>query len=87
MKIKDGFVKRRIGGKYLVVTTGELAKTSNIMIEMNETSSEIWDMISKGLSPSEIASSLKDKYDITLEKATEDTNKLIDAMKNAGIFE
>ncbi|MBE6719832.1 MAG: PqqD family protein [Ruminococcaceae bacterium] len=87
MKIKNGFVKRKIGDKYLVVTTGELAKANNIMIEMNETSSDIWDMIQKGMSVQEIAFGISDKYKIPLDKASEDTNRLIESMKNAGIFE
>ena len=87
MKIKKGFVKRKIGGRFLVVTTGDLAKTNNIMIEMNETSSDIWDLIEKGMSDNEIAFELSDKYGISADKAKADTDKLITAMKNAGIFE
>jgi hypothetical protein len=87
MKIKDGFVKCKIGEKYLVVTTGELGKTNNIMIELNETSSDIWDGVAAGLSTTEIAAKLCEKYAISAEKAQADTDKIIGNMKDAGIFE
>ena len=87
MKIKKGFVKQKIGDKYLVVTTGELAKKQSMMIEMNETSSDIWDGVAKGLSRDDIAKKLVQKYDVPFEKAQQDTATVIENMKQAGIFE
>lgn len=87
MKIKKGFVKRKIQDEYLVVTTGELSKTSGIMIQMNETSSEIWDMIEKGWDAEKIAKKLSEKYELPYDKAKQDTDGLIAQMSEAGIFE
>ena len=87
MKIKKGFAKRKIGERYVVVTTGELSKKLNIIIEMNDTSSDIWDYIEKGMSENEIAQALCDKYNISIEKAKADTLSLIEKMKETGIFE
>ena len=87
MKIKKGFAKRKIGGRYIVVATGELSKEMNIIIEMNDTSSDIWDCIEKGMSVDETASALSEKYGISLEKAKSDTENLIEQMAAAGIFE
>ncbi len=87
MRIKKGFMKRKIGDKYLVVTTGELSRRENMFIEMNETSSEIWDMISKGYEAQRIAESLSKKYGIERDKARSDVDKLIASMKEAGVFE
>ena len=87
MKIKKGFAKRKIGNRFIVVTTGELSHELNIIIEMNDTSSDIWDCIEKGMSVDEIALTLADKYGISAEKAKSDTEKLIAQMQEAGIFE
>ncbi len=87
MKIKKSFVKRKIGDKYLVVTTGEAALQSNMFIELNETSSDIWDYIQKGYDVHTIAEKLSKKYAVTYEKAQSDVEKLIAAMKAEGIFE
>lgn len=87
MKIKDGFIKRKIGSKYLVATTGELSKQNNIMIELNDTSSQIWDGVAKGFSENDIANALVEKYEIPFDKALNDVKTIIDQMKNNGVFE
>ena len=87
MRIKDGFLKRKIGAKYLVVTTGELSKELNMMIELNDTSSDIWDGVAEGLSESEIAQRLVEKYSISLETACKDVKSIIAKMTDAGVFE
>lgn len=87
MKIKDGFVKCKVGENFLVVTTGNLGKENNIMIELNETSSYIWDFVADGLSAEQIAGKLVEMYGITPEKAKADTEKIIGNMVEAGVFE
>lgn len=87
MKIKKGFVKRKIGDDYLVVTVGELSKTNGIMITLNETSSDIWDMVEKGYTKEKIAEELTKLYNVSLEKAALDTEKVINLMAENGIIE
>ncbi|MBQ7741119.1 MAG: PqqD family protein [Eubacterium sp.] len=86
MKIKKTFVKRKIGDKYLVVSTDK-KNSGSFFIEMNETSGYIWDLIEKGLSKDEIAKALSEQYGIDYEKALTDTEKLIQSMSKADIFE
>ena len=87
MKIKNGFSKCKVGDGYLVVTTGELSRTNSIMIELNETSSDIWDLIEKGYDEEKIADKLVKKYSVDKETALSDVIGLIAKMTDAGIFE
>lgn len=87
MKIKQGFMKRKIGDKYLVVTTGSLSRENNMFIELNETSSDIWDWTDAGCSAQESAQRLCDKYGVGYDKALADVRKLLASMEEAGIFE
>lgn len=87
MKIKEGFIKRKIGNNFLVVTAGELSKELNIMIELNETSSDIWDGVANNLDVNNIAQNLVDKYGIDLEKAISDVESIVSQMTDAGVFE
>lgn len=80
-------MKRKIGDKFLVVTTGELAKKRNMFIELNDTSSEIWDYIEKGYDENKIASQLCKEYGIGEERAKKDVEGLIASMREAGVFE
>ena len=87
MKIKKCFVKRKVGDKYLVVTTGKAAGEQSMFIELNETSSYIWDMIEKGYDEDKMAFNLCKMYSIPREKALGDIRKLVASMQEAGIFE
>ena len=45
MRIKDGFVLRKVMDNYVVVSVGESSKTFRGMIKLNVTAVEIWNGI------------------------------------------
>ena len=87
MKIKKNFVKRKVGDKYLVVNTKKEPGAQSMFIEMNETSSYIWDQLEKGYDIEKTALQLCKRYSISRDKAVADITKLVEAMKEAGIIE
>ena len=87
MKIKEGFVLREIAGQTVVIATGEASKTFHGMVKLNGTGRDIWQGLAKGLSQEKIAQGLVDKYDgVDLDKAREDTARLIGKMEEAGFL-
>ena len=70
MKIKTGFVLRRVLDEAIVIPSGEASKSFNGMIKLNDTAAAIWEAIEAGKSREEIAKGLSEEYGITLEKAT-----------------
>ena len=44
MKIKQGFVVRKVGDSHVVVPVGELSKTFHGMINLNETGAFLWNL-------------------------------------------
>ncbi len=87
MKIKDGFVIRRVMGNYVVVATGEASRDFHGMIKLNDTAAEIWESISKGMSEDEIASSMLEKYEVDGEKLRADIAKTVNTFKEQGFIE
>lgn len=87
MKIKKGFVKRKVANMYLVVCTNEAEEKANFMIELNDTASYIWDLVEKGYSVEKIISTVAKEYDIDEEKASGSVNKLIAQMCEQGVIE
>lgn len=87
MKIKDGFVKQQIGDKILIVSAGNLSKEFHGMIELNYTAADIWDWISSNYTCEEVAELLAEKYNIELNKAQTDTNRIINKMISVGVVE
>ena len=77
MESYDGFV---------VTPVGEESKKNKIMLTLNDTASEIWDMLKDGKSADEIITALSEKYGITKEKAQDGVDRIIDSLKKEGIL-
>lgn len=86
MKIKQGFVLRRVLDEAIVVASGEASKTFHGMIKLNDSAADIWQWISEGKEAGEIAKLLSEKYEISLEKATADTDTMIKSMMENGLI-
>ena len=86
MKIKKGFVLRRVLDEAIVVASGEASKTFHGMIKLNDSAADIWQWISDGKEAAEIAKLLSEKYEISLEKATSDTETMIKSMTENGLL-
>ena len=87
MKIKKGFVMRKMGDKTVVVATGEASESFRGMIELNSTAADIWSWVSEGLDKDAVAQKLAEKYSLDIVKAKADTDKIIAKMKQTGVFE
>ena len=77
MKIKKGFVLRRVMGNYVVVAVGEASKKFRGMIKLNETAAEVWKGIDKGLSASEICDALCEEYEVERSVVEKDVEKVV----------
>lgn len=86
MKIKKGFVLRRVLDEAIVVASGEASKTFHGMIKLNDSAADIWQWISEGKEASEIAQLLSEKYEISAEKAASDTAAMIKSMTDNGLL-
>ena len=84
MRIKRGFVLREVAGQNMVIATGEASKDFHGMIKLNNTGKEIWQGLQEGLSETDIAKGLQEKYEIDEEKALQDTKEFIDKMLEMG---
>ncbi len=86
MKIKDGFVLRRVADSYVVMSLGgEIS--FNGMLTLNESGAMIWNLLSEGLDENEIVSRLLSEYDVTESIAKADVSAFIKKITEAGILE
>ena len=86
MKIKDGYIKVESYNGFVVTPVGEESVKNKIMLTLNGTASEIWDMLKDGKSADEIIMALSEKYGITKEKAQSGVDKIIDSLTKEGIL-
>ncbi len=70
MRIKEGFVMKKLGSGYVVVTVGQASREFNGVIRMNETGAFLWQSIAEGTGTREqLVSAMLARYD-DLDEAT-----------------
>ncbi|MBQ9986447.1 MAG: PqqD family protein [Oscillospiraceae bacterium] len=87
MKIKEGFVLRRVLDEAIVIASGEASKNFHGMVKLNDSAADIWGWISEGLSESDIAAKLAEKYELDADKAEADVKAMISQMSDNGFLE
>lgn len=83
MKIKEGYIVRKIGSKFYAVSAARAAEGGG-MIALNETGAFIWDLLKEDTTVEAIAKALVERYEIDTETATRDTEAYLCMLKEAG---
>ena len=86
MKIKNGFVLRKIADQYMAVPVGARAKELHGMIGLNETAAFIWERLSSGQTRDEIVKSLCEEYDVLEDVAAESVERFIEKLRTEGML-
>ena len=86
MKLKTGFVLRKVADTYVVVAVGTEAKKHNIMITLNETGALLWEKLSEGADEDSLTNAILDVYDIDENTARNDVNKFIEKIKGEDLI-
>ena len=87
MKIKDGFVLRKVPGMNLVMPTGRNVKEFNGSLMLNDTGAFIFEKLQKGSTPEQTAEALTQEYDVSLDTASTDVQNTINSLIKAGVAE
>ncbi|MBQ5777892.1 MAG: PqqD family protein [Oscillospiraceae bacterium] len=87
MKLKEGFVLRKILGDAIVIAEGEMSKSFHGMIKLNDTAADIWEWFAEGKSEEEAAVLLAEKYEISVDEASGDVRAVAEKLIAAGIME
>ena len=86
MKIKEGFVVRKIANQYMAVPVGARAKELHGMIGLNETAAFLWELLKEDRTEEELAKLLYNEYEITVEKALETVKKFGALLAKEGVL-
>ena len=87
MKIKDGFILRKLPGMNLVMPTGKNVKTFNGSLVLNDTGAFIFEKLQKGSTPEETAKALTQEYDVSIDTASTDVQNTVNSLIEAGVAE
>ena len=87
MKIKEGFVVRKIANQYMAVPVGARAKELHGMIGLNETAAFLWELLKEERTTEELATLLYDEYEISEESALEAVKKFGELLEKERLLE
>ena len=88
MKIKEGFVLRKVSDANVVIATGKAAFEFNGMITLNSTGVYLWEELEKGCeSKDELVGRMLSEYSIDPETAKRDVYAFVDKLEKANILE
>lgn len=88
MKIKDGFLLRKVSEAYVVVAVGSEVADFNGMITLNETGAFLWDKLTSGVeSANELLEKMLSEYDVPEEVAKRDIEAFIKKLMEEKVLE
>lgn len=86
MKIKSGFMLRKVGGRNVVVAVGAASREFNGIIKLNETGAFLWELLRTERTPEELTAALLEEYDIGEETAAADVGAFLKKLEEAELL-
>ena len=87
MKIKKGFVVRKVGGASVVVPVGQMSKEFHGMINLNETGEVLWNFFTSDHTADEAVAELLSIYDVSEEVVRKDVETFVNKIVEHGFVE
>ena len=87
MKIKNGFVVRKIANQYMAVPVGARAKELHGMIGLNETAAFLWELLKEERTEEELAALVYEEYEISEEEALGVVQRFCKSLQEEGVLE
>ena len=79
MKIKDGFILRRVADNNIVISVGDL--NFDGIIQLNDTGVLLWKKLEEGCETEDLLNALLEEYDVTREVAEKDVNLFLQSLR------
>lgn len=86
MKIKEGFLLRKVAGETVVIPTGETLDL-NIMITLNGTGEFLWNLLQQETTEEALVAAMLEEYDVSAPIAETDVAAFVAKLKENGITE
>ena len=87
MRIKEGFVLRRVADLNVVLPLGQATLNFNGMVQLNESGTLLWHQMEKGTTREELAELLTKEYNVSKEEALTDVNAFLNVLDPVGCIE
>ena len=86
MKIKEGFILRKVGRQFVVAVTGEASKDFNGMLRLNDEAAFAFGLLQEGIEQEALVSALVEKYHSDPAETAADVAAFLEKLKEAQAF-
>ena len=86
MRIKEGFLLRKVAGDFVVVPSGNAMVDFKAMITLNETGAFLWDLLKEEKTEGDLVQALLGEYDVDEATATEDVGGFVNLLKEKNLL-
>ncbi len=83
MRVKHGFILRKVGKQYVVAATGEASKNFNGMIRLNDEAAFAFGQLQEGTTEEELVAALIEKYGGDEAEVRADVVHFLEKLKEA----
>ena len=83
MKVKHGFILRKVGKQYVVAATGEASRNFNGMIRLNDEAAFAFGQLQGGTTEEELVAALVEKYGGNEAEVRADVAHFLSKLKEA----
>ena len=80
MKLKEGFMLKKILDDYVVVPTGDNIVDFAVAISLNETGAFLWEQLKEDKTTSQLADALAEEYNVTADDVLADVEDFVDLL-------
>ena len=87
MKIRNGFILRKVGEQNVVVAVGEASRSFNGIIRLNDSGRYLWEKLQSGTTEQELLQTMLNDFDIDESTASKDISAFIAKLEEAGLLE
>jgi len=86
MKIKEGYILRKVNNDYIVVTVGKAAVDFSGLIKLNETGAFLFDLLKDDQTKNSLLEAVINEYDVDEELALKDIDNFLNVLRKHNIL-
>lgn len=87
MKIKNGFVLRKVGDTMMVLATGLACESFSGMITLNESGAMLWRALEQERTKQELLDLLLSEYEVDASVLSHDIERFLNTMRTHGLLD
>lgn len=81
MKLREGFMLKKILDDYIVVPTGNNIVDFAVAVSLNETGAYLWHQLEEEKTLDELSRALADEYGVSVDEVAQDVVEFVELLK------